>query len=85
MTKHAVGDKVKVRSDLELDRAYYMEDNPAVRNSFVSDMKEVEGMIVTIKGIVRGQYEIEECDFLWTDGMFEPAKIDIDKKLSGEK
>lgn len=72
MAKYKVGDKVRVKSDLVLDEAYYMEDKKEY-NRFVSGMDKLRGQIVTIKSISCGQYRIEEHFCSWTDDMFEPV------------
>ena len=69
MAKYKVGDKVRVRSDLEIGRRYNME-NSGERNIFVPRMSELKGKIVTIS-YVDSQYSIEEYGFRWTDEMFE--------------
>ena len=64
--KYKVGDKVKVREDLRLDRTY---------NKFTinREMKNLAGTIVTIQRINENYYRIVEDDGMWgwTDKMFE--------------
>ena len=64
--KYKVGDKVKVREDLRLDRTY---------NKFTINrkMKKLAGTIVTIQRINENYYRIVEDDGMWgwTDKMFE--------------
>ena len=64
--KYKVGDKVKVREDLRLDRTY---------NKFTINrkMKNLAGTIVTIQRINENYYRIVEDDGMWgwTDKMFE--------------
>lgn len=62
--KYKVGDKVKVRSDLEKHKGYggwYTSEG----------MVKIRGEIVTIRGVKSSSYELEENDFRWTDEMFE--------------
>ena len=62
--KYKVGDKVRVRSDLEGNKGYggwYTSEG----------MVKMRGEIVTIRGIGSSAYELEENDLMWTDEMFE--------------
>lgn len=62
--KYKVGDKVKVRSDLEENKGYggwYASES----------MVKMRGEIVTIRGVGSSAYELEENDLMWTDEMFE--------------
>lgn len=70
--KYKIGDKVRVRSDLEYHIYYEMEDAGA-KNTFVSAMKDLSGKIVTISGYRHGQYVLEEQlgNYLWVDEMFD--------------
>lgn len=63
--KYKVGDKVRVREDLEADNWYGKE-------IFVSGMGCLKGKIVTISKIRYDKYEIEEDNKIWwwTDEMF---------------
>lgn len=70
--KYKVGDKARVRSDLEIDGEYD-------EVTFCEDMAKVKGNIVTIKRVneCNGIYEIEEADgYWWSDAMLE----DIEEK-----
>lgn len=77
MTKYKVGDEVKVRTDLIIDRLYSMENSPYTNDFFIDCMSEYAGQNVTIAGIIEEDnkvyYEIVEDDgaWCWTDGMFE--------------
>jgi len=64
--KYKVGDQVRVRKDLEVDKEYG-------DNCFVDSMKEYSGKKVTITNICYGNYEIKEDNetFYWTNEMFE--------------
>lgn len=76
MTKFQIGDKVTVRSDLELNTTYGMEGNPYV-DIAVNEMVDFAGKTVTIKEVDYHDgnlsYEIEEDKgaWSWTDEMFE--------------
>lgn len=67
--KYKVGDKVRVRKDLEIGERYYMED-ASDHDSFVEGMDDLRGKIVAIKSC-NGTYRIEERHFNWVDEMFE--------------
>ena len=70
--KYKVGDKVRVRNDLEIGSRYQMEDT-GVKDTFVSEMDQYSGKVVTIHGIWGCEYEIVEDNgkYNWTDEMFE--------------
>lgn len=76
-TLHHVGDKVKIREDLEIDECYEGCD-------FVDDMEEFKGKIVTISKAYVDEYDgednyhIKEDDgkFYWTNDMFEVVNDD---------
>lgn len=71
--KFKVGDKVRVRKDLEVDK-WYGDD------SVVDEMLQMRGKEVTISRIINSEYKILE-DFggwCWTDEMFEPK---CDRKI----
>lgn len=74
--KYKVGDKVKVREDLRLDRTY---------NKFTinREMKNLAGTIVTIQRINENYYRIVEDDGMrgWTDEMFEQKE---DNKMENQ-
>ena len=67
--KYKVGDKVKVREDLEIGKVYCGQ-------TFVVQMKQYKGQIVTIKVVNNDGYYIEEDgqDWYWTDEMLEEPK-----------
>lgn len=64
--KYKVGDKVRVREDLVVDRTYG-------NDCFVSGMVIMKGKEVTIDEVNEGAetYRIKECRFNWTEEMFE--------------
>ena len=70
--KFKVGDKVRVRKDLEIDETYK-------GYSFVEKMKTWWGMLAEIKFIyLDGVFRInlDEGRFFWTDEMLEPVPDD---------
>lgn len=70
--KYKVGDKVRVRKDLEEDKRYGDD-------CVVSDMMQMRGIEVTISEIINNtKYRIKECAWSWTDEMFEPK---CDRKI----
>ena len=66
MSKYNVGDKVKVREDLVINKRYGGE-------TFVDDMAELKGQEVTIKSVYNysEEYRIKELGYTWTNEMFE--------------
>lgn len=69
MAKYKVGDKVRVISNGEVNKTYYMEDK-SDHNSMVKHMLKFCGKVVTIRSVTT-QYYIEECGYGWVDEMFE--------------
>ena len=67
--KYKIGDKVKVREDLEVGKEYGNQ-------YFIDLMEEYKGQIVTVISVKTAHYEIEEDDrsFAWTDEMLEPIE-----------
>lgn len=76
MSKYKVGDKVRVRDDLEVDVGYYMENGRQI--AYVSDMNKFLGKIVTISLAHISYYEIVGDDEKWcfSDEMFEELRAD---------
>lgn len=68
--KYKVGDKVRVRRDLNEDMTY---------NEFIvtTPMADKAGDIVTISAVHRRCYHIVECGCAWTDEMFEPVEDEL--------
>ena len=64
--KYKVGDKVRVREDLVVDKIYG-------EDCFVSGMVAMKGKEVTIDAVHDDveKYRIKECGFHWTEEMFE--------------
>lgn len=75
MSKYKVGDKVKVREDLEIWKIYGSD-------VFIDDMAELKGKEVTIKSVCNhsDEYRIEEMNFTWTSDMFEGLVEEIKPK-----
>ena len=69
---YKVGDKVRVRKDLEVGKKY----GECVT---VERMENLKGKIVTIKKICGTCYRIEEEHYSWTDEMLEPVITNWDK------
>lgn len=68
--KYKVGDKVRVRSDLEGNKGYggwYTSEG----------MVKMRGEIVTIRGVGSSAYELEENDLMRTDEMLEPVEEEL--------
>ena len=64
MSKYKVGDRVKVRSDLEYGKVYGLDYATSV-------MAEFSGKVVTIETLlIIGKYRVKECGYNWTDEMF---------------
>jgi hypothetical protein len=61
--KYKVGDKVRVRSDLEENKKYGSD-------WFVENMIENKGKILTITNVFCDYYKVKENTFIWTDEMF---------------
>ena len=74
--RYKVGDKVRVRKDLVVDKKYGTQ-------VFVDGMRELRDKIVNIKCVADSFYRIEEdkniCSYNWTDEMFEPVITNWDK------
>lgn len=68
---YKVGDKVKIREDLEVDKKYN-------ELFFIKDMEQYKGKIATITRISPVQHsyniDIDDGDWCWTDDMFEEVK-----------
>lgn len=71
--KYKVGDKVRVREDLNIDEMYGALD-------VVDEM--LKKKIVTIKSVHDGYYKIVEDDYQWIDEMFEGL---VEDELTAEE
>lgn len=84
-SKYCIGDKVKVRNDLQNEVYYSSHGNLC---GSVEDMCKLRGKTVTISQVCgNGLYEIEEDDFIWADTMFEGyayrPKFEVGDKVIG--
>lgn len=73
--KYKVGDKVRVRRDLEESKAYGGW-------GALEDMVKMRGEIVTIRRVRRSAYELEEKGLMWADEMFEGL---VEDELTAEE
>ena len=69
--RYKVGDKVKVRADLEVCEKYG-------NASLVAEMEDMLCKVVTIRNTIGAHqvYKIEEMGYCWTDEMFEGLYIE---------
>ena len=72
MAKYKVGDKVRVRSDLVVNKDYKMENG--ITDTFVYGMESKKGKIVIITSMAHDKYTIAGDSHYWTDEMFEPVE-----------
>lgn len=75
--KFKVGDKVRVREDLENDKIYGNYE-------FIKAMAYLKGEIITIKEILKSGYRIEEDYYTWTDEMLEEVEKEVQEKTFRE-
>ena len=73
--KYKVGDKVRVRRDLEENKTYGGWDA-------LEDMVKMRGEIVTIRMVRSSAYELKEKGLMWTDEMFEGL---VEDELTAEE
>lgn len=73
--KYKVGDKVRVRRDLEDGETYGGWDA-------LEDMVKMRGEIVTIRRVRSSAYELEEKGLMWTDEMFDGL---VEDELTAEE
>lgn len=73
--KYKVGDRVRVRRDLEENKTYGGWDA-------LEDMVKMRGEIVTIKRVRSSACELEEKGLMWTDEMFEGL---VEEELTAEE
>lgn len=75
--KFKVGDKVRVREDLEINKMYG-------NYGFIKEMAHLKGEIVTIEEILKSGYRIKEEYYMWTDEMLEEVKKEVQEKTFRE-
>lgn len=79
--KYKIGDKVKVRDDIELYKKYKMDDNKEL--AWVTpEMLKFKGEILTITKIDKyGKYRVNEDngEWCWTDEMFSGLATSLPK------
>lgn len=75
--KFKVGDKVRVREDLEINKMYGNYE-------FIKEMAHLKGKIVTIKEILKSGYRIKEEYYMWTNEMFVEVKQEVQEKTFQE-
>ena len=70
--KYKVGDKVRVRSDLKINEDYGLQ-------TFVREMSQYIGKVVTIQETYSNKYNIKEDneEWYWTDEMFEGLENEL--------
>lgn len=78
--KYKVGDKIRVRKDLEVGEIYGNID-------FIDLMEKYKGQIVTVISVGTAHYEIEEDNgtWAWTDEMLEPVEEGEENDMNIEK
>lgn len=72
-----VGDKVRIRNDLEVNKNYTNRVNPSDNVSFEKEMEEYKGKEATIVDVDHdGDYylDIDDTDWIWCDEMLEAIK-----------
>lgn len=79
--KYKVGDKVRIRKDLEVGKLYGS-------CFFEEEMQNLAGKIARITEVNKRDYCIASCDYYWTDEMFEndeDTKVQTMKHKVGDK
>lgn len=79
--KYKIGDKVRIKYTLRATAKTGIK----IENCFVDeDMEKMAGQVRVIKTIVEGYdgtyYQLESCDWNWTQGMFDPVVENEDTK-----
>ena len=76
MNKYKIGDRVKIRKDLEVNEKYGA-------HYFVDTMSEMRGLTLTIDEVYDdGTYRVKEIGYNWTEEMIEGlAEETINKKM----
>ena len=75
--KFKVGDKVKVRKGLAVDKSY-----GGVRCNHT--MARMGGEVLTINRIADSYYDVDEYGFCWSDEMLEPVEKTLDNLCRGD-
>lgn len=75
--KFKVGDKVRVREDLEINKMYGNYE-------FIEEMAHLKGEIVTIEGTLKSGYRIKEEYYMWSNEMFVEVKEEVQEKTFQE-
>lgn len=78
--QYKVGQKVRVRKDLQRSRTYYMKDKYA-NADFTSHMESYKGKVFTIES-ADSRYTLKEVGFTWTDGMLESVDTSESQMIS---
>ena len=74
MNKFKVGDKVRLRDNLEVGRDYG-------EITFLRDMKDLQGKELTIEEIRQNKYIFDKCDYFCSEEMLEKVIDDTDDLL----
>lgn len=77
VSKFKVGDKVKVRNGLVVDKFY-----GSVRCN--RTMARMGGEVLTINHMTNDYYDVDEYGFCWSDEMLEPAEKTLDNLCRGD-
>lgn len=75
--KFKVGDKVKVRKGLVVDKSY-----GGVRCNHT--MARMGGEVLTINHMANDYYDVDKYSFCWSDEMLEPAEKTLDNLCRGD-
>ena len=79
--KFKAGDRVRVKKDLKLKQAYYMENEYGIRTGaykyFMASMYEFLGKTLLITLASENYYEVCGGNNMWTDEMFENEVVDL--------
>lgn len=75
--KYEVGQKVRIRRDLNVEKSYGMHHNRLeTLNTVNATMVKMAGKIVEIVGINKRSYDVEGSPYNWTDEMLEPVVVE---------
>lgn len=74
--KYKIGDKVRVKQweDMAKEGGIFQGDINLGGICFVDDMKSLCGTEVTISKVLNERYGVEECNWVFSDEMFEPVE-----------